>query len=81
MLMTHTIIITFAGAWAIIKVSGHQHRWLAGDYDLEIGIFEVDSMVVTWWIVAFCPVDYDEMRYIGSVISCDITLIQLCDVS
>ena len=43
-----------AGAWAIIKMSGHQHRWLAGGYDLEIGHFlEVDSMVVTWWIVAF----------------------------
>ena len=26
-----------AGAQAIIKVSGHQHRWLAGGYDLEIG--------------------------------------------
>ena len=23
------------GAWAIIKVSGHQYRWLAGGYDLE----------------------------------------------
>ena len=24
---------------AIIKVSGHQYRWLAGGYDLEIGHF------------------------------------------
>ena len=24
-------------AQAIIKVSGHQYRWLAGGYDLEIG--------------------------------------------
>ena len=23
----------------LIKVSGHQHRWLAGGYDLEIGHF------------------------------------------
>ena len=28
-----------AGAEAIIKVSGNQHRRLAGDYDLEIGHF------------------------------------------
>ena len=27
------------GARAIIKVSGHQHRWLAGGYDLEIRHF------------------------------------------
>ena len=24
------------GTWAIIKVSGHQYRWLAGGYELEI---------------------------------------------
>ena len=28
-----------AGAQAIIKVSDHQHWWLAGGYDLEIGLF------------------------------------------
>ena len=28
-----------AWAQAIIKVSGHQHQWLAGGYDLEIGLF------------------------------------------
>ena len=28
-----------AGALAIIEVSGHQHWWLAGGYDLEIGHF------------------------------------------
>ena len=33
-----TLIIILAGARAI-KVSGHQHRWLAGGYDLEIGHF------------------------------------------
>ena len=27
------------GARAIIKVSSHQHWWLAGAYDLEIGHF------------------------------------------
>ena len=28
---------SLAGAQAIIKVSVHQHWWLAGGYDLEIG--------------------------------------------
>ena len=47
-----TLIITLAGGQAIIKVLGHQNRWIAGGYDLEIGTFlEVTSMVVTWWIV------------------------------
>ena len=41
-----TLIITLAGTWAIIKVSGYQYQWLAGGYDLEIGHF-------IWWIVAF----------------------------
>ena len=26
-------------AWAIIKVSGYQHQWLASGYDLEIEHF------------------------------------------
>ena len=44
------------GTWAIIKATGHQYRWLAGGYNLEIGHFlEVDSMVVTWWIVDILP--------------------------
>ena len=30
---------SLTAAWAIIKVSGHQHQWLAGGYDLEIGHF------------------------------------------
>ena len=34
-----TLIITLTGAWAIIKLSGHQHQWLAGGYDLKIGHF------------------------------------------
>ena len=39
----------------IIKVKGHQHRWLAGDYDLEIGHFQrwIAWWLVNWWIVAF----------------------------
>ena len=41
----------------IIKVSGNEHQWLTGGYDLEIGHFclEVDNMVVSWWIVALLP--------------------------
>ena len=35
-----TFIMYITGAWAIIKVSGHQHWWLAGGYDLEIGHFQ-----------------------------------------
>ena len=43
-----------AGAWVIIKVSGHQYQWLAGGYDLKIRtFFEVASTVVIWWIVFF----------------------------
>ena len=30
---------SLAGARVIIQMSGHQYRWLAGDYDLEIGHF------------------------------------------
>ena len=45
----------------IIKVKGHQHRWFAGGYDLEFAgnrtFLEVDSMVVSWWRVAFLPSD------------------------
>ena len=33
------MITKFAGTQAMIKVLGHQHRWLAGGYDLEIGHF------------------------------------------
>ena len=35
-----TLILSLVGAWAIMKVSDHQHRWLAGGHDLEIGHFE-----------------------------------------
>ena len=30
---------SLVGIQVIIKVSGHQYRWLAGGYDLEIGHF------------------------------------------
>ena len=30
---------SLAGSRVIIKVYGHQYRWLAGWYDLEIGHF------------------------------------------
>ena len=30
---------SLTGAQVIIKVSGHQHQWLAGGYDMEIGHF------------------------------------------
>ena len=29
---------SLAGAWGIIKVLGHQYRWLAGGYDLKIDL-------------------------------------------
>ena len=55
--MTRYLIIALAPARVIIKVSGHQYSWLADGYDLEMEHFlEVASMVVTWWIVAVCPV-------------------------
>ena len=34
---SHNHLLTKARV--IIKVTGHQHQWLAGGYDLEIGIF------------------------------------------
>ena len=47
LLTTGTGDTSLAGALAIIKVLGHQYRWLAGGYDLEI------RMVATWWIVDY----------------------------
>ena len=40
-------------------MSGHQYRWLAGGYNLEIGHFlEVASIVTSWWMdsgfIALC---------------------------
>ena len=37
LLTTSTDDPSLAGAWAIIKVLGHQYQWLAGGYDLELG--------------------------------------------
>ena len=49
LLTTGTDDPSLTGTQAIIKVSGHQHRWLAGGYDLDIGHYlEVVSMMVTW---------------------------------
>ena len=39
LLTTGTDDPSLAGVRAIMKVSGHQYRWLAGGYDLEIGHF------------------------------------------
>ena len=39
LLTTGTDYPSLAGARAIIKVSVHQYRWLAGGYDLEIERF------------------------------------------
>ena len=39
LLTTSTDDSSLDGALVIIKVSGHQYRWLAGGYDLEIGYF------------------------------------------
>ena len=36
MLTTRTDDPSLVGARAIIKVSGHQYRWSAGGYDMEI---------------------------------------------
>ena len=32
----HQVTTMLAGAQVIVKVSGHQYRWLAGGYDLQI---------------------------------------------
>ena len=58
LLTTGTDDPLLGGAWAIIKVWGHQYRWLAGDYDLEIGHF---WKWLAWWLprgywVFFCTV-------------------------
>ena len=39
LLTTSTDDPSLAGSGAIIKVLGHQYRWLAGGYDLQIGHF------------------------------------------
>ena len=39
LLTTSTDDPSLAGAQAILNMSGHQHWWLTGGYDLEIGHF------------------------------------------
>ena len=55
--VTDSLIITLAGTRAIIKVSGHQYRWLASGYDLETGHFQ---NCLAWWLPGglwlFCTV-------------------------
>ena len=47
LLPTGTDDPSLACAWAIIKVMGHQYRWLAGGYDLEIGHL---YRWLAWWL-------------------------------
>ena len=42
-----TVTRYFARVPAIIKMSGHQHQWLAGGYDLAVGYFE---KWLAWWL-------------------------------
>ena len=48
LLTTGTDDPSLASAQAISKVSNHQHRWLAGGYDLEIGHFK---RWLAWWFL------------------------------
>ena len=42
-----------------VQSVGSSLRWLAGGDELGIGRFpEVASMLVTWWILAFCAVQH-----------------------
>ena len=63
-----------AGARAIIKVLGHQYRWLAGGYDMEIWLLRT-SMVVTLWIVFFFCAVYC-LRF-KCIVCCDTA--ELCN--
>ena len=43
----------------IVNVLGHQHRWLVGGYDLEIGHFKrwiAWWLAGGWWLFAQCLV-------------------------
>ena len=46
MLSTSENVPFLALIQATFKVSGHQHRWLAGGYDLQIGHFQ---RWIAWW--------------------------------
>ena len=47
---------SLAGAQVIIKVLDHQHQWLVGGYDLELGHFQ---RWIAWWLAGgqwlYCP--------------------------
>ena len=53
--MTVALVITLIGAQAIIKVSGHQHRPLAGGYEMEIETFR-GGLPGGQWLFAQCCV-------------------------
>ena len=59
LLTTSTYDPSLADTRAIIKVLDHQCWWL---WPLNRTFLEVDSMVVTWWIVAFCAVLRDILK-------------------
>ena len=58
------IFIYNAGARSIFKVSGHQHWWLAGGYDLEMRYF---WRWIAWWIVAFFAVCSHQEKMMADV--------------
>ena len=62
-LTTYTANTSLSGARAIVKVSGLSvsvvSRWLRQRTRIFL---EVASMVVTWWIVAFCAVPNSKSR-------------------
>ena len=53
LLTTGTDDPLLTGARAISRMSGHQYRWLAGGYDLEIGLFRSGYLVDS---IFFCAV-------------------------
>ena len=49
LLTTSTDDPSLAGARVIIKVLGHQYRWLAAGYDLEMGHI---WKWIAWWLLS-----------------------------
>ena len=49
LLTTGTDDPSLAGARVIIKVLGHQYRWLAGGYDLEVHVGHFQKWLA-WWL-------------------------------
>ena len=70
-----TLIITLASARAIIKVSGHQHQWFPGGYNIKLYISRgMVSMVVTgffaqWKYVLAVTPDANCRECIGTYIT------------